>query len=68
MASSEPPHLDEGPRENSRDPIRVGHLTMQTRQHQTRAMVEQLAERTEVVVGDPADQPPQSLWAAAQAG
>ena len=55
-------------RENARSLMPVRHLTTQTGQHQTRALVEQLGEGTAVVVGDPANQPPQLRLAAARAG
>jgi hypothetical protein len=68
MTSREPPHLDEGARENTGDPVPIRHLSTQTGQNHARASVKQLGERTAVVVGDPANQPPQSRRAAGRPG
>jgi hypothetical protein len=67
MAARKPPHFDEGARENPVGPMLIRHLTAQTARYQTRAPIEQLTERIAVIVGDPADQPPQPLRTIARA-
>jgi len=62
MAASEPPHLDESARENACGPMPIRYLTVQKARHQARAPIEQLGKCVVVVVGDPTDQPAQSLW------
>jgi hypothetical protein len=68
VAAGEPPHLNEGARDDARDPKRVRYLAAHPARHRTRDPVEQLAERVTVVVGDPAEQPPQAVCTTTPAG
>lgn len=68
VAAGEPPHLNEGARDDTRDAKRVRHLTAHPARHRTGDPAEQLAERAMVVVGDPTEQRPQAVCTTAQAG